>query len=355
MNPTDQKAIRVLVVEDSQVIAAFLTEVLNSDPAVQVVGVAFDGNEALEAVQRTKPDVVTMDIHMPRVNCFEATRRIMETCPTPIVVVSGSSSSNEVATNFHAIEAGALAVVARPNGIGHPNHSATARELVSTVKLMSEVKVVKRWPRSRVPPQPRFIPQPGVKQAPGEIKAVVIGASTGGPLALQTILKGLPKGFAVPVLIVQHIAPGFVGGFVEWLSKASGYPIAVATHGEPLLSGRAYVAPDGFHMGISAEHRILLAKDVPENGMRPAVSFLFRSAEAVFGSSVIGVLLSGMGQDGAVELKGLKDTGAITIVQDEESSVVHGMPGEAIKLGGAIHMLPPESIAKTLTTIVTPL
>src|SRR5258708_28010483 len=148
MSSTEKKLVRVLIVEDSRVIMEFLTHVLNSDPQIRVVGTALDGDEALAAAQRINPDVITMDIHMPKVNGFEATRSIMENCPTPVVIVSGSSSLDEVATNFRAIEAGALAVVARPNGIGHPNHDSTARELVGSVKLMFEVKMVKRWPRS---------------------------------------------------------------------------------------------------------------------------------------------------------------------------------------------------------------
>src|SRR5258708_1401756 len=196
MSSTEKKLVRVLIVEDSRVIMEFLTHVLNSDPQIRVVGTALDGDEALAAAQRIKPDVITMDIHMPKVNGFEATRSIMETCPTPVVIVSGSLSINEAATSFRAIEAGALAVVARPNGIGHPLHESTAKELVGTVKLMSEVKVVKRWPRSTriAAPTPtrenQLVPSSGFPT-----RIVGIGASTGGPLALQTIFAGLPKDF----------------------------------------------------------------------------------------------------------------------------------------------------------------
>ena len=155
------------------------------------------------------------------------------------------------------------------------------------------------------------------------------------------------------MLIVQHMASGFVAGFVEWLAHSSGFPARVATAGERLLPGHAYVAPDDFHLGVSTDHRILLSKDVQENGMRPAVSFLFRSVAAVFGPRAVGVLLTGMGEDGAQELKRLKDAGALTIAQDKESSVIHGMPGQAIQIGAALQVLPPEAIAKTLTTVVT--
>lgn len=355
MNPNEQKVIRVLLVEDSRAVAEFLTHVFNADPGIRVVGIAVNGEEGLEAAQRTKPDVITMDIYMPKMDGFEATRRIMEACPTPIVIVSGSTSVGEVATNFRAIEAGALAVVARPPGPDHPSHEAQTKELLTTVKLMSEVKVVRRWPRSGIVQAPPVAPQGETQKAPSAIQVVAIGASTGGPLALQTLLSGLPREFAVPVLIVQHMAPGFLEGFVEWLARSSGFPTRVAAASERLLPGHAYVAPDDFHMGVSTDRRILLSKAVQENGTRPSVSFLFRSVQAVFGAHAAGVLLTGMGKDGAEELKQLKDAGAMTIAQDEESSVVHGMPGQAIQIGAAMRVLPPEAIANALTTMVTKL
>jgi two-component system, chemotaxis family, protein-glutamate methylesterase/glutaminase len=354
MNPAEKKSIRVLVVDDSRVVAEFLTDVLNSDPQIQVVGTASDGREALEAVERTRPDVITMDIHMPRMSGFEATRSIMETCPTPIVIVSGTTSIHEVATNFQALEAGALALLARPEGIGHVDYERSAKELVETVKLMSEVKVVKRWLRSKqiqVPAGTVKLPTIALSTLP--IQIVAIGASTGGPLVLKTIFSRLPRNFPVPLLVVQHMTPGFTRGFVEWLADASGFPAQVAAAGEALLPGHAYVAPDDFHMGVNRDHRIVLTKDGRENGMRPAVSCLFRSVEAVFRQNAVGVLLTGMGMDGAEELKRLREAGAVTIAQDEETSVVHGMPGQAIKVGAATHILSPESIAKILATIVT--
>ena len=354
MKPAGEKSIRVLVVDDSRVVAEFLTHVLNSDPQIQVVGTASDGREALEAVERTKPDVITMDIHMPRMDGFEATRRIMETYPTPIVIVSGTASIHEVATNFKALEAGALAVAARPDGIGHVNYDRSAKQLVETVKLMSEVKVVKRWLRAKPCPSPADTARLAAIVPSGlPIHVVAIGASTGGPVVLQTIFSRLPKNFPVPVLVVQHMTPGFTGGFVEWLSDSSGFPTHVAAAGESLLPGHAFVAPDDFHMGVSRDRRIVLTKDKRENGMRPAASWLFRSVEAVFGQNAVGVLLTGMGVDGVEELKKLREAGAVTIAQDEETSVVHGMPGQAIKVGAAIHILSPESIAKMLGTLAT--
>ncbi|MBI4165218.1 MAG: chemotaxis response regulator protein-glutamate methylesterase [Acidobacteria bacterium] len=347
--------IKVLVVEDSPAVREFLVHVLASDAEIQVVGTAKDGAEALEAVERLRPDVVTMDIHMPKLNGFEATRRIMEENPTPIVIVSGSWDRQEVAKTFHAIEAGALAAIPRPLGIGHPKHTDSAAELIRTVKLMSEVKVVRRWARRAVarvgPPELGSGGVPSHRTA-ADIKVVAMGASTGGPVALQTILSSLPRDFPVPILIVQHMAAGFTEGFVEWLAHSSNLSIRLAAHGEAALPGRAYVAPDGFQMKVGGRGEITLTNDDPENGLRPSVSCLFRSVADVYGRKAVGVLLTGMGKDGAEELKTMKDAGAITIAQDKESCVVHGMPGEAIQLGATNYVLPPERITGALVELV---
>jgi len=347
--------INVLIVEDSPVIREFLVYLLSSDPEICVIGTASNGEEAFEAVKRKKPDVITMDINMPKMDGFEATRRIMETHPTPIIIVSGVWDPKEVETTFRAVEAGALAVLSRPVGIGHPDHEATAWDLIQTVKVMSEVKVVRRWAHLRrgkvapAPPPPTTVPSP---RSPADIKLVAIGASTGGPIVLHTILSELPTDFPLPVLIVQHIAAGFTQGFVEWLAQSSGFPVHVATYGEDPLPGHAYVAPDGSHMGVDRGGRIILSHDEPENSMRPSVSYLFRSVAYVHEKRAVGVLLTGMGKDGAEELKMMKDRGALTIAQDRETSVVYGMPGEAVNLDAASYMLPPEKIAEVLTNLI---
>lgn len=338
--------IKVLIVEDSRVVQEFLAHILSSDPAIRVVGFANDGAEALAAVQRKRPDVITMDIHMPKVDGFEATLAIMETVPTPIVIVSGSASAKEVSSTFRAMEAGALAVVFRPPGIGHPEHEARSRELIRTVKLMSEVKVVRRFPRAA---KARM----AVSLAATGIQIVAIGASTGGPVVIKNILSGLPRDLAVSVLIVQHMAAGFADGFVEWLAGTSRFPLHIPGHREQIMTGHGYVAPDGYHMGVEGGPRIVLSNRATENGLRPSVAYLFRSVAQVLGPRAVGVLLTGMGKDGAAELKLMRDKGAITIAQDRESSIVHGMPGEAIALGGAAHVLPAEKIADALITLVT--
>jgi two-component system chemotaxis response regulator CheB len=348
--------IRVLVVEDSPTVRELLLQILGSDPAITVVGTAATGEEAIEAVQRTRPDIITMDVHMPRMNGFDATRRIMETHATPIIIVSGAADATDTAKAFRAIESGALAVLRKPLGVGHPDHEQGASELIRTVKMMSEVKVVRRWPRSQpVETTPAVSVSTGfpLQSAQTQIRMVALGASTGGPPVLQTILAGLPANFPVPVLIVQHIAAGFTQGFVEWLAQSSSLPVQVPVHGQPVLSGHAYVAPDGLHMAVGADGRVELRMDELENGLRPSVACLFRSVAKAYGRTAVGVLLTGMGKDGAAELRLMKEQGAVTIAQDRDSAVVHGMPGEAIRLGAATYILPPEGICLALATLTS--
>lgn len=341
--------IKVLIVDDSPSVRLFLCQLLAADPAIEVVGTAADGEEALAAVDRLRPDVITMDVHMPRMNGLVATRRIVETLPTPIVIVSGDLDAEEMATTFRALEAGAVAAILRPRGVGHPDHEAEARSFVQTVKLMSEIKVVRRWSRpATVPPTPP-LPLRGGAQP---IHAVAIGASTGGPPVLETILAGLPGDFPVPILIVQHMATGFVSGFVEWLALSAGPVVRLAVDGEPLLPGHAYLAPDNAHMVVTAGNRIALQRTPPENGLRPSVAALFRSVTRVYDGQAAGILLTGMGSDGAEELRLMKDRGGVTIVQDRESSVIHGMPGEALKLGAALYTFPPDRIVAALKGLV---
>jgi two-component system chemotaxis response regulator CheB len=352
MNSGILDKIKVLIIEDSPIIQEFLIHTLNSDPGISVIGTAGDGENALEAIIKLKPDVATMDIHMPKMDGFEATRKIMETKPLPIIIVSGTTNISDVGLIFRAMEAGALAVVPRPKGFGHPEHEATVKELIQTIKLMSEVKVIKRWPKAKRMAAGPLIQDGGMRKTPGEIKIIGIGASTGGPPVLKTILSGLTKDFPVPILIVQHIASGFTSGLVDWLSQSSGFPVHVAGNMMSFIPGHVYVAPDRFHIGITSTNQIFFSNDEPENGSRPSISYLFRSIVNVHCQNCIGVLLTGMGRDGADELKLMKERGAITIAQDAESSVVYGMPKEAVQLDGATYVLSPDEIASMLVSLV---
>lgn len=350
-----RRPIRLMVVEDSPSVREFLLYLFASDQEIQVIATANNGEEALKAVKLHSPDVITMDLHMPKMDGYAATRAIMESYPTPIVIVTGSASAKEMPTTLSALQAGALAVMKRPEGIGHPNHAATARELIQTVKLMSEIRVVKRWARTAVVPSvtpPSQESPPGQTSADHRARVVAIGSSTGGPLVLQRILAGLPRDFPLPIIIVQHIAQGFTEGFVQWLGEASGFQTAMASNGTTMAPGHAYIVPNGYQAHVDGYDHIELKKESSENGHCPSVSYLFRSVAEAYGSHAIGILLTGMGKDGAAELGLMRATGALTIAQDKDSSVVHGMPGAAIALGAATHVLAPDGIVQTLRDVV---
>ena len=344
--------IKVLIVDDSVVSRELLSRVLASDPDIEVVGCAHNGAEAVAALKVKTPDVVTMDIHMPGMDGFETTRLIMETQPLPIVIVSASFDSEDVAKTFRALEAGAVAAVEKPSGPGDPAHAALARKLTDTVKAMAEVRVIRRWPRSRTESR-AAAPFPAPRVA-NKVRIVAVGASTGGPPALRTFLAGLPKPCPVPVVIVQHISTGFVQGLSDWLSATTGMPVRIARHGDIAEKGTAWLAPDGCQMSVESNGRIVCGSEPAEFGLRPSASFLFRAIARNFGAEAAGVLLTGMGCDGAEELKAMRAAGAVTLAQDKESSVVHGMPGEAIRLDAATHVGNPEQLAALLSTLLAP-
>lgn len=345
------RKIKVLVVDDSAVSRAFLAHALQADPSIEVVACVHSGAEAIAALGRLKPDVVTMDIHMPGMDGFEATRQIMETQPLPIVIVSGSYDAADVDKTFRAMEAGAVAAVEKPPGHRHPNHEAAVLKLLNIVKAMSEVRVVRRWTKQRM--ESRSAPTAALPCGNAGVRLVVIGASTGGPPVLHTVLAGLSKPFPLPVVIVQHISAGFVQGLVDWLNATTGMPVHLAQHGETIQPGHVYLAPDDRQLRVESDGRLLCGTEPAEHGLRPSVSFLFRSVAQKFGAQAVGVLLTGMGRDGAEELKLMRDSGAITIAQDAESSIVHGMPGEAIRLEAAVHVGNPERISQLLQSLAT--
>lgn len=344
-------SVRVMIVEDSAVVRELLCHILGSDPDVDVVATARNGSEALQILPVARPDVVTMDVVMPGMDGYEATRRIMETCPVPIVIVSMSVDPAEASTTLRALGAGALAAARKPSGIGHPDYEKTAKSLIETVKLMSEVKVVKRWPGGQWKDRQEAVPDRRCS-GPGDIGIVAMGASTGGPAALQAVLSGLSAGFPCPVVVVQHMPAGFMGAFAEMLSTSCRLPVRVAAAGECLMPGNVYLAPGEVHMGVSNGGRVILFHGPPVNGVRPSISYLFRSVAREFGGRAAGVLLTGMGKDGADGLKCMKEAGAVTFAQSEDSCLIFSMPCAAMRLGAASHALSPPEIAKMLCSLV---
>lgn len=345
---TPVRTIPVLVLAGAQA-ARTLQSVLDTDPRLRVLASVDDGQQALDRLANARPQLLLIDSDFPGEDDFETLRRIMELHPLPVVVCG---AAHEAARALRALQAGAIAWVDRPLGAGVPGEQARADHLLETVRLMSEVKVVRR---RRLPGIVPTASGPPRQDAPrGPISVVGIGASTGGPAVLQTLLSGLPPDFPVPILVVQHIAPGFIKGMCAWLTDTTGLPVHPAADGVLPLPGHVYLAPDEAHMGVARNGRIELSQDAPENHVRPSVSFLFRSLATHYGPAAVGVLLTGMGRDGAEQLKAMRDAGAITIAQDRDSAAVHGMPGAAIALGGATQVLPAKDIAAFLAALVAP-
>lgn len=341
--------IRVLVAEDSAVAREYLLYLLGRDPAVEVVGVAHNGLEAVELTHRLRPDVIVMDLHMPQMDGLTATRRIMEQVPTPVVVVSASLDHTDLDATFETLHAGALTVVEKPTGLGHSDQEQMARHLVQTLKLMADVKVVRRRaPRSV---SSALVCAPPARAQP--LRVIAIGASTGGPEVLAEILGSLPAELKVPVLVVQHIAAGFIADLAEWLNSSCRLRVQMAAEGEPAQSGSVYIAPDGLQMGIERDGRIRLRQGPDVAGFCPSVTYLMQSVAAAFGSAVMGILLTGMGRDGAAGLLRISQTGGITIAQDEASCVVFGMPAEAIRIGAAQQILSPTQIVRAILRYTT--
>ncbi len=343
--------IRVVVAEDSRAARELLVEILRGDPGITVVGEAADGARAVEMVERMRPDLVTMDIHMPGMDGFQATREIMARVPTPILIVSSAADRSDVALSLQATRHGALMVLPKPSSPGSPTFDAEARELVAMVKALADVKLVRR--RTVAPSAPATAsPAPGPRPGPRP-RVVAVAASTGGPAAIQTVLSALPGDFPLPVLVVQHISPGFVGPLAEWLGGSTPLRVRVAGVGERLAAGTVYLAPDGHHLGVGAGGLVLLGDGAPVAGFRPSGSFLFQSVARAYGAAAVAVILTGMGSDGVAGLEAARKAGARVLAQDEATCVVYGMPREAVRAGVVDEVLPLEAIAGRLRALAT--
>ncbi len=339
--------IRVLLVDDAPIALHILQRLLSSAPDIEVAGTAADGQKALELLPTLNPDVICTDLHMPVMDGLELTRAVMADHPLPILVVSVSVESGSPNV-FRLLEAGAVDVYPKPRAILDADQEKLSRELASKIRIVAGVHVFRRTgkPASRpAPPPPPLTPL-----APVEI--VAIGASTGGPLALRDILSCLPTGFPAPLVCVQHIGEGFLPAMVTWLAEVSTMPVRLATHGGVPQAGVVYFAPNGVHLEFDDGGCFALTQAPPCDGHRPSATVTLRAAARRFGAGAVGVLLTGMGRDGAEGMAAIAAAGGVTLAQDQASSVVWGMPGEAVALGAARHVLPLEQIAPALVALV---
>jgi two-component system chemotaxis response regulator CheB len=340
--------VRVVIADDSLVAREMLSTILSSDPEIEVVGLANNGAEAVDLVERLRPDLVTMDIHMPKVNGLEATERIMAFHPTPILVVSSSVYGEGMGLAFDALKLGALEVIKKPEPRDWADLERIGKEVLRKVKILSRVRVITHI-RGR---RERFgEPAPPPKATVEGRSIIAIGSSTGGPSALASVFECLPRNLRVPILVAQHIADGFVPGLVSWLNTSSKVKVVVAEKGIEPQPGVAYMAPTGTNMVLEGKR---IGFREPEKGQLyiPSADTLFDSVARSYGKQSVGVILTGMGADGATGMKRMHDSGAVTIAQDEETCTVFGMPKAAIELGGVDRVLAVGAIGEALADLV---
>jgi two-component system, chemotaxis family, protein-glutamate methylesterase/glutaminase len=333
------KKIRVLVIEDSKVIRQFLEHIIGNDPRLEIAASVESAEDALRILARVSPDVISMDIRLPGMNGFEATQQIMRERPTPIVVVSASVEREDLKITMNALRAGALTVLEKPGGSTSEEYEALAERICTQLAIMSQVKVVRRHRETAWPPRFKM---PGIAPST-EYRALGIVSSTGGPSALAQVLGRLDPDFPLPILLVQHIARSFLEGFARWLETVCPFPVELVTDRVLAQPSKIYLAARDGH--LRAENGYARACDGdPVCAQRPSGTVLFASMAQSFGPQALGVILTGMGQDGAEGLLEVRRNGGYTMAEDESTAVVYGMPAEAVRLGAVCESLPLSAI-----------
>lgn len=348
------RPLSVLVVDDSAFMRKVLTDLLQSDPSLSVTGTARDGEDAVAKCLALQPDVITLDIEMPRLDGYGALREIMSKRPTPVVMVSSLTREGAEAT-VRALAMGAVDFVPKPSGSISLNMHITRNELVAKVKAAAAAtprfrRVLADLPPLHRPAGPKPAPSRESTALPRQV--VVIGCSTGGPGALHQVIPRLPAELAAAVIVVQHMPAGFTRSLAQRLDEISPLPVKEAEEGDQVADGQVLVAPGGYHLGIDAQGTVRLNQDPPLHGVRPAVDKTFDAVVPVFGSGLIGVILTGMGYDGARGLLAIRRNGGRTIAEDASTCVVYGMPKVAVETGAAQQVLPIHAVADAIVRLV---
>jgi len=342
--------VRVLVVDDSALMRKLIPQMLETDPAIEVVGTAMDGNFCLKKIEELHPNVVTLDLQMPGMNGIDTLKEIMRRQPLPVIVVS-SHSTEGASITFKALGLGAFDFVAKPQD-ATARMADAARELIAKIKVAADSKVVRPGTLRAAPMRPEKMV--AARSAPTASKVVAIGISTGGPQALEFLLSQLPPDFPGTILVVQHMPEGFTDMFARRLDELCGLRVKEAQSGDVLQAGRVLVCPGSRHMTVRRLPMgdiVVLNDEAPVNGHRPSVDVLFRSVAREFGPLAVAVLMTGMGEDGAQGLGEVKKAGGMTIAQSEESCVVFGMPKAAIERGYATRVIALDVLSSTLQAL----
>jgi two-component system chemotaxis response regulator CheB len=340
--------VRVLVVDDSALMRKLIPAILARDTSIEVVGTAMDGAFALKKIEELRPDVVTLDLEMPRMDGMETLRLIMRRAPLPVILFSTHSKEGAYST-LKALALGAVDFIAKPTDAA-AGHLETIADL-----LIEKIKVAKRAAGRKLPPATVAIDPPNLKKvarsAQPASRVIAIGISTGGPNALQYVLSQIPAEFPCSILVVQHMPEGFTEMFAKRLDECCALDVSEAKSGDLLFSGRVLICPGNRHMMVRRMPRgdmAVLSDGAPVNGHRPSVDVLYHSVAQEFGLSAVGVIMTGMGEDGADGLGAIKAAGGLTIAQSEDTCVVAGMPRAAIQKGHANKIIPLEGIGAFL-------
>lgn len=343
------RVLRIVIAEPAA--TAVLEEVFAFEAGMEIVGAARDGLQAVALAHKLRPDALIIDVSVPRINGLEATRQIMSEIPTPVVIVAEELGRTSVALSMEALRAGALAAVEKPVLPGSAKFAVHSAALIDTVRTMADVKLVRRWQRAA----PKAPQRPIVKHSSLELSVrsqlIAIAASTGGPAALYAILTRLRSTFPLPIVVTQHISPGFVRGMASWLNESAHLTVKLAQHGESLRPATVYIADDDRHLTVLANRTIALVDGPIVDGHRPSATVLFQGVARAFGPKSICVILTGMGRDGADGLQAVHRAGGAVLAQDEKTCAVFGMPKAAIEAGVADRILPLEDIAEELTSL----
>ncbi|MGD8370062.1 MAG: chemotaxis-specific protein-glutamate methyltransferase CheB, partial [Syntrophobacterales bacterium] len=361
--PTDQdklmrdnseihEPIRVLIVDDVKSARDLLRDILATDPGFEVIGEVADGLKAVESALLLRPNLITMDIRLPGLDGFQAVERILAEVPVPIVMITASMGNQEEKL-FRAFNAGALDVLDKQELYLWRTRPEIRNGFLRKLRALALTRVGRGWVRGLPEPDPIITHRHPKVEAGASPLVIAIAASTGGPGALMRLFKQIPSQVNGSFLVVQHMSRGFLGGLVRWLDDEVGLEVREAREGDPLLPGLVLVAPDDYHIQVTDWGTVRLNKSLPINGHRPSAELLFDSVASCYGKRGVGIILTGMGSDGATGLKTLKQSGGHTIAQDEETSIIFGMPRAAIELDAAEMVLPLEEIGPQILTWIS--